>query len=208
MTPRDPERTRRRLLDAAARVLDEHYTIATRETVVLPITMTSILEATGGDPEGPITGGAISSAFGSKSAFLQEVAIDYLAPAGLAGAVTAATGGSLLEAAEADLAGTVAEVGKARHYWQLHAHAAQPVIREQLVNIYRHFDGALASAYEQWSSQAPGGRVVDPRILAAAVTALTEGLALRLLADDDFDLADAKAVQELLLGALSPTEEL
>ena len=192
---RSQEETKQWLLAAAVSVLEDHYTNARErgERDPVPITVTEVLdrvpEVSGGTRLSP---GAVAYTFGDKGKFLSEVAASFISADAIIGDL-----GSLVaelrvryqrrgpelrrELLQADFANTTRSIATTRHWFASHAEAADPAVRAQLDRVYHAFDSLLVGLYAEigeWEGRVPHEGLSWSDV-AAALTALTEGAALR-----------------------------
>ena len=200
---RDPERTKRLLLDAGTSVMTDHYLADDRTRPPLPIKVSEVLRRVrerSTDSEGPpqeLTTGAVTAAFGSRVAFLETVAAELIAPEALMGElkgfITQLRDNlgdpeeARREIAAHDILNMAGSLALTRHWFAAHSQAANPEIARQLRRVYEGFDELLVPVYQLIGAKS--GRRPRPgltwRHIAAALTAWTEGLTMRFAYEPD-----------------------
>jgi len=193
---RNLEQTRQWLLAAGREVLRRHYTADRSEAsrAPVPISVAEILvatrELTGGRE---LTTGAVAHAFETKANLLSQVAASLIAADTVIGDLRDevarlktlhACDGPGLRAAlvDSDIRNMSKDVAELRHWFASHSEVADPQVLAQLLAVYEAFDELLVDLYAEvgeWEGRKPaeGLAWVD---VAAALTALTEGVVLRL----------------------------
>lgn len=193
---RNLEQTRQWLLAAGREVLRQHYTAdrsdASRASV--PITVAQILDVAPQFSGGRrLTTGAVAHAFETKANLLSQVAASLIAADSVIGSLRDevadlrrrhAGNGPALRAAlvKSDIGNMSKDAAEVRHWFASHSEVTDPQVLDQLLAVYRAFDDLLLDLYAEvggWEGRRPA-RGLTWLDVAAALTALTEGIALRL----------------------------
>ncbi|GAB96131.1 AcrR family transcriptional regulator [Kineosphaera limosa] len=159
-----------------------------------------------------ITVSFITKHYGTKDEFLDLAIASYLGPSVTDAQalvdemeVSLAAGQAPREvrrqAAERDLEGMVTGDAPWTRIWlAMHSSSARQDIRAVLGRVYDEFDRVMIPLYEK--ELASRGRVMRHGLstidLAAAFTALTEGLAMRTLSHEDLDHSQARRLTALV----------
>ncbi|RRD50493.1 hypothetical protein EII12_09350 [Buchananella hordeovulneris] len=207
---RNPELTKIALLEAGFRVLGRHYVDSSESVMVLPISATEVVRETANGEKGrpELTAGAIKSAFGGKAELLRAIAQHYMESLDVMAAYEPVVNDLEAEARNAEFVELAAGLAKKdlrlnlipekqRHFWQMHAHAAHPEISKILKDVYEKFDDVLMPLYRNWGERA-GLSEDEVKLRAAAITAMVEGLSLRVLSDDSFSVDKADKVLDFV----------
>lgn len=187
---RNPQQTRAILLAAAARVLERHYLTADRNRLVLPISVTDVINETAhssnGAPVRTVSQGSIKSSFGSKADFLRAAAVHFLrTPRAHSAPPTSEimpTTAGLTEFCIETVRDRLANLAMTRHWHLLHAHAADDSMAEEIFQEFFSIEARLAEVC-QLAATADTRRPIpgeDWNSVSTALTAWIEGVVLRL----------------------------